>query len=92
MRYLAASETERRPILRRSHRRLKAWHAVADVHPRPEAALCGYRYTAEPHRVWDQTPVHHRCPLCERLVADATVGSSPDRPRHPHTPRQWPSE
>jgi len=91
MRYLAVPEMQHRPLLRRSARRLKAWHAVSDIHPRPRAALCGYGYTSRPHRTWDQTPVGDRCSLCERLVADGTATPTPDRLRHPHAPHEWPT-
>jgi hypothetical protein len=71
MRFLAASEMPRglSTLLRRRTVRVpRLWHAVEDTDPRPAIALCGHRYTSEPHRTWDQVILVRQCPKCQRLV------------------------
>jgi hypothetical protein len=42
---------------------------VAAFGPEP-TALCGFRYTREPHRTWEQTMIPRRCPKCQGLVEE----------------------
>ena len=48
-------------LLRRGYRLPRAWHAVP-THRMAPVALCGFRYTREPHRTWKQTMIPRRCP------------------------------
>jgi hypothetical protein len=59
-----------RILLRRAYRPPRAWHAVAPDESEP-VSLCGYRYTRELHRTWNQPMVGRRCRPCEDLVAEA---------------------
>jgi hypothetical protein len=54
-------------VLRRGSRLPRAWHAVPAFGSSP-SALCGFRYTREPHRTWNQTMIPRRCPKCQRLI------------------------
>lgn len=72
--YLAVSQMPRRwsrklqgTLLGRACKLPRAWHAVP-AHGAAAAALCGFRYTREPHRTWTQTMVPRRCPKCQRLI------------------------
>ncbi len=77
MEYLAVAQMPRRwsrtlqgTLLRRGYRLPRAWHAVP-THQMAPVALCGFRYTREPHRTWRQTMIPRRCPKCQRLVEQA---------------------
>ena len=74
MEYLAVAQMPHRwsrriqgTVLRRGYRLPRAWHAVP-VQGSTPAALCGFRYTREPHRTWMQTMIPRRCPKCQRLI------------------------
>jgi hypothetical protein len=76
MQYLAVAQMPRRwarsplgTLFRRAYRLPRAWHAVRQEGS-DSVALCGYRYSRELHRTWDQV-VLRRCAECQRLVADA---------------------
>lgn len=64
------SRSPLRILFRRSYRPPRAWHAVAQQGSEP-VALCGYHYTRELHRTWNQTSAMRRCRKCERLMAEA---------------------
>jgi len=65
-------------LRRRSYRLPRAWHAVPAPGSAP-AALCGFRYTREPHRTWMQTMIPKRCPQCQRLIDQAEAGAGAAR-------------
>jgi hypothetical protein len=72
--YLAVSQMPHRwsrklrgTLLRRGCRLPRAWHAVP-AHRTASTALCGFRYTREPHRTWTQTIVSRRCRKCQRRI------------------------
>ena len=88
--YLAVAQMPRRwsrklqgTLLRGRYRLPRAWHAVP-AHGESVAALCGFRYTREPHRTWKQTMIPRRCPKCQRLVDE-----SESLARDPATNRLW---
>jgi hypothetical protein len=75
--YLAVAQMPRRwsrkfhgTLLGRGYRLPRAWHAVP-THQITSIALCGFRYTREPHRTWRQTMIPRRCPKCQRLVEES---------------------
>jgi hypothetical protein len=75
--YLAVAQMPRRwsrkvqgTLLRRGYRLPRAWHAVPSYRV-TSVALCGYRYTREPHRTWNQTMIPRRCLKCQHLVEEA---------------------
>lgn len=75
--YLAVAQMPRRwsrklqgTLLGRAYRLPRAWHAVPS-YQMTSVALCGFRYTREPHRTWKQTMIPRRCPKCQRLVEEA---------------------
>jgi hypothetical protein len=76
MQYLAVAQMRgwpRRPVralFRRAYRVPRAWHAVGREGT-ASVALCGYRFSRELHRTWDQVITLRRCRTCQRLVADA---------------------
>ncbi len=70
MRYLAVPQLPRRRLLRRRSQ-MALWHALADSSPQAVDALCGFRYSLEAHRTWDQTLPDARCEQCDRLTAAA---------------------
>jgi len=76
MRYLGVMEVRHRPLRGslpfRSHW-TPEWHAVADTSPKPIRTLCGFPYTSEAHRTWDQTTYAARCPQCQQLVTAAIL-------------------
>lgn len=72
--YLAVAQMPRRwsrklqgTLLRRGYRLPGAWHAVP-AYGTTSAALCGFRYTREPHRTWTQTMIPRRCHKCQGLI------------------------
>jgi hypothetical protein len=71
-RFLAVPETAHRNIfasLRHWGHAMPEWHAVVESIPMPIKTVCGWPYTAEAHRTWDQTSADARCPQSDRLVA-----------------------
>ena len=50
---------------------------MTDTPIKPITTLCGFPYTAEAHRTWDQTLSDARCPQCEGLVALRAKGDTP---------------
>jgi len=86
--YLAVAQMPRRwsrklqgTLLGRGYRLPRAWHAVP-AYGSTSLALCGFRYTREPHRTWQQTMIPRRCPQCQRLV-DASQSVTMDRSLNP---------
>jgi hypothetical protein len=82
--YLAVAQMPRRwsrkvqgTLLRRGYRVPGAWHAVPAVGATP-VALCGFRYSREAHRTWEQTMIPRRCPKCQHMIeASAAHAISP---------------
>jgi hypothetical protein len=82
--YMAVAQMPRRwsrqvqgTLLRRGYRLPEAWHAVPASGATP-VAVCGFRYTREPHRTWEQTMIPRRCPQCQHLIDE----SGPDAVDH----------
>ena len=75
--YLAVAQMPQRwsrrlrgTLLRRTYGLPRAWHAVP-ANGSTALALCGFRYTREPHRTWKQTMIPRRCPKCQSLIDEA---------------------